>query len=528
MNLELQKFLFEKKPSRIELLNYEPISKNKYKIFVFRNHSFELIENTISAYLDFAELSVEFNYGGYDDSLTFQELDASADMIIVWIDTTRYKHTDIKTFIENRLSKLMSMYSKPILFIPFGQEINFSDKRVITYSLKSIQNMLEEKFVDMRMSEFTGTALSNKAMLLVSKELGLKYIPAMLRPLLKAIIVDLDNTLYEGVLGEDGIDGISITEGHINLQKWLKMLSKKGFFLCIASKNNDEDVRMLIKNREDFILKENDFTKICASWNSKADSVEEIAKFLNINSDSMLFIDDNIGELMSMNMAYPNIKLIQAYDNADLTADVLSNYPGMLKLNIEKEDSLRMNDVKANEERNNLRQKLSPQDYIRSLELKLNFDFKNKEQATRVCQLANKTNQFIFNYKRYTQGQVDEMMSDPSSVIVTISLSDKLSDSGLVGVCIGKNKGDFVEIEEFFISCRALGRGIDDIIVLGAIRGATEYFHRDRIKVDFLKGERNEPAERFVDLYLHDFLENDNQFRYKLPENLVEIEYRGI
>lgn len=527
MILELQKLLFENKPSRMELLNYIPKSKNRYKIFVYRNHSFELIENTIGAYLDYADIRVEFSYSGYDDSLSFGEFDETTDMILIWIDTTRYKDIYVESFLQQRLDVLKKIYKKPILFIPYGQDIEYKDKAVVTYSLENIKILLNNKYIDDRMKEYTGTSLSNKAMLMLSKELGLKYIPAILKTSLKAIVVDLDNTLYNGVLGEDGIYGINLTEGHIKLQKQLQELSNSGFLLCIASKNNISDVKSLLEDRNDFILKEKDFAKICASWNSKADSIEEISKFLNINPDSMIFIDDNIGELMSVSMIYPNMKLIQAYEDANLTNEVLSYYPGLLKLNTGKEDNLRKMDIKANEQRKSLQKQLSPEEYIRSLELKLTFNYNNKDEATRIFQLANKTNQFIFNYKRYTQAEIDAMMESKDCVIIAISLSDKLSDSGLVGGCVGKNRSNFVEIEEFFISCRALGRGIDDVIVLEAFNGAIKYFGHHHIKVNFQKGERNEPAENFVKKYLNEFLEKEAYFEYIAPQNLIQIERKG-
>ena len=202
--LELQKFLFEDNPSRLDLLNYprkESKDSEVYTISIYRNHSFELIENTIYPYLAYSGLSVKFEYSDYDDSLSF-------------------------------------------------------------FNMK-----------------FSGTKLSSLTCIEVSKDLGLNYIPSLLKPNLKGIIVDLDNTLYKGVLGEDGIEGITLTLGHKNLQNSLKKLKDQGFFLCVASKNNEQDVIDLFKKREDFPLSLNDFTKVYANWNSKSESIGLIANY---------------------------------------------------------------------------------------------------------------------------------------------------------------------------------------------------------------------------------------------------------
>ena len=155
--------------------------------------------------------------------------------------------------------------------------------------------------------------------MLISEDLGLNYIPACLKTPIKAVVFDLDNTLYKGVLGEDGINGIELSEGHRKLQEKVVALSKQGFFICIASKNNEEDVVEMFKKRDDFPLKLEHITKLCVSWNSKADSIKEIQKFLNIGISDMLFVDDNIGELATVKAEHSLINEIHAKDDAQIT-----------------------------------------------------------------------------------------------------------------------------------------------------------------------------------------------------------------
>jgi len=201
--IELQNFIFSSNATRRKLLEYESELSKKYNVQVFRNHSFELVEHTISAYLDYAGIGVNFEYSGYDDSFSFSEVDISADAIIVWVDAKRYNTDNFSGFLKGRLEQLRAMYSKSILLVPYGCDYKSEDNSIVVFSLDDIKNELGDKFTDERVASVTGTSLSNVAMLKISKELGLRYIPAILKPSLKAVVVDFDNTLYKGVLGED-------------------------------------------------------------------------------------------------------------------------------------------------------------------------------------------------------------------------------------------------------------------------------------------------------------------------------------
>lgn len=526
MFLELQKLIFDSEPSRRKLLNYIPKCEKKFCIQVFRNHSFELIEHTIGAYLDYAGIGVSFFYSGYDDSFSFTELHVAADLVLIWIDTTRYAPGTVEAFLNERISQLRLQFSRPILLVSLGEKISVLQAGVVVLDLSSIKEGLGTSFIDERAKSITGTLLSSKAMLAISRELGLRYLPALLQPTLKAVVVDLDNTLYRGVLGEDGADGLILTAGHYLLQEHLKDMSDSGFFLCAASKNNAEDVERLFETRVDFPLKKGDFSMILATWDSKVDSIVKISHFLNINPDSMVYIDDNVGELAAVQMAFPAIKIIHANEDGCATCNVLKEFPGLLKLNHFEDDLKRKDDIKANEQRQVLQQQLSPKEYICSLKIHLRFSYDDAKQIKRISELASKTNQFIFNYMRYSLVEVEARMLSKDYAVAAVSLSDKLSDSGLVGVCVGHAVEDYVEIEECFISCRALGRGIEDMIVLGAIDGMAQQLRRHKVKVAFQKGERNVPAERFVETHLKSYLEKPAEFHFAIPENLVTVEIK--
>ncbi len=525
MSIELQKFLFDSPPSRAALLRYTPRQPKSYRVQVYRNHSFELVEHTLGAYLDYAGLGVSFSYSGYDDSFSFLELEPDADLVLVWIDAGRYAPGAAAELMKERLAQLRLRYAGPLLLIPFGAEMDPGLSGVTVFSLKPLAEALGPRFTDERAKAVTGTALSGKAMLAISKELGLRYLPALLRPALKALVVDLDNTLYQGVLGEDGAERLVLTEGHRQLQSRLKELSRQGFFLCAASKNDQRDVDALFDARPDFPLRREDFTLLLASWAPKAEAVGQIAAFLNIHPDSMLFIDDNIGELTAMALAQPDMKLLLAWEDGGRTAQALDWFPGLFKLNATEDDAKRKADVQANRQRQQLQAALSQEDYIRSLGLRLRFACDKPAQAQRVAELANKTNQFIFNYRRYSLPQVEDMMASPDWRVVTVSLADRLSDSGLIGVAVGRAEADHVLLDECFVSCRALGRGIDDVIVLGALQLIADRLGRSRVRVLFQTGPRNAPAEAFVQKHLAPYLAAPADFRYELPRDLLDVAF---
>jgi FkbH-like protein len=524
--LESQNLIFEQNLSRIELLNYKPKSDNIKKISVYRNHSFELVENTIPLYLDYAGIKAIFSYSDYDDSMSFLDIDLTSDMLILWIDLTRYKEGS-EDFIKERINYLSEIYSGQILFVPFGGNITLNLPNITVFDLSEIEKFLGEKYTDLRMETFSGTKLSSKALLMISKELGLKYIPACLLTPIKAVIVDLDNTLYKGVLGEDGYKNIELTEGHKKLQQKLAELESKGFFICVASKNEPEDVKELFKMRDDFPLKPDKITKFCVSWNPKPEAIRELKSFLNINEKDMLFIDDNIGEIVSVKEQFPDINIILAQDNAQKTLEILSNYPRMTKFNINYEDLIRKQDTQLNERRKMLQETLSGEEFLKTLEMKLTYYFNNKSQIKRFSELANKTNQFIFSYKRYSEKETENLMNDKNSLIITVSLKDKLSDSGIIGGLVFRNCFDYINIEEVFVSCRALGRGIDKNIVIYPIKLATEYFNNNKVCLNFTKGERNKPAENFINEYLKNLINKAGVFDNKINNDYLTVKIEG-
>jgi len=530
MKIDLQHIIFSSAPTREDLLLHkQPSTGDKFVVQVFRNHTFEHVERLMGLYLDYAGVSIDFHYSGYDDSFSLASLDPEADAVIMWVDSTRYNVAEFDTFITGRLEAVCSNFQRNIFAACFGSNLDISSihqrtrNQVTLYEFNRLQRKLGADVVDERLEPFSGTKLSASACQFLAKDLGLNYLPSLLLPNLKCIIVDLDNTLYQGVLGEDGIDGVKVSVGHSELQSELKSLAQKGFFICIVSKNDRQDVVDLFKIRDDFKIGSDDFTIISADWNTKASSIEKIALELNIGLDSVLFIDDNMGELLSVHNSHPDVKLIAAQPDALVTVDILRNFPGIFKLHSSAEDALRKADIQSNQKRNTLKASLSLKDYLISIHTNLIFHCNKADHAARISELSCKTNQFIFSYKRYSSAQVLKLIDDPEFAVVSVTLSDSLSDSGIIGAVFVERLPACGTLQECFVSCRALGRGLDELIVLGAIQVALDHLSKTALNIQFCRGPRNAPAESFVETRVRTFLNSINDFHYSIDNSIATV-----
>ncbi len=512
------KSLFDEKLSRLDILSFRgDLEKKEIKIMIHRNHSFEMVSSVLDPFLNHFGLSAAFEYSSYDDSLTLSS-NIDADLNILWLDLSRYNKEALTIFLDKKIEELRSLTNAPIILAYIGELKNFNSKTVYTVEIEKIVRKLGEQAYDLEKEKYSGTRLSAKSSVLIAQYLGLKIIPSFFTSQIKAIVTDLDNTFYKGILGEDGFNALS---SHRNYQTRLKTLSQMGYMLCIASKNDNDEVQSLFKNRDDFSIKYDDFTCIKINWNSKAENIIAMAKEMNIGLDSILFIDDNIAEIESVKAAIPEIKTL-LFETEDLTLRKLDLYPGFLKTGVTNEDVLRSQDIKANQERYKLAKTLSKKEYFKKLEMKVNITLNDIAHVERITELLNKTNQFILTYKRYNKPEVECLLNNKNSCIVTASMSDKLSDSGTIAILICKKEHDVLVVDELTFSCRALGRNIEDIVISKMLLIAEDYLRASsKVLINYKKGPRNTPALK----WLSDFcegksLQEEGQVEYLLKNNI--------
>ena len=515
--------LLENNLTRLKIIKSKVKTQNpqKIKINVFRNHAFETMEALINVFLSYSNIEADFWYSDYDDSFNFNV--QQSDINILWIDVTRYKNINFAEWQQNRISVLKQESSAKILvYLSEKTDDNvLKIPDVIVADSCVVKSLLNNEFYEEAdMITHTGTPLSSKSLLYIARELGFKYIPSLVKPSLKAVITDLDNTFYDGILGEDGINGI---KPRYEFQRKLKMLKEHGIMLGISSKNEEKDVIELFEKRSDFILKLEDFTSYSVNWNSKSDGIMKIVKQMNIGFESVLFVDDNIGEIEWVKSQIPDINILLASDiNIVNSIDL---YPGLFKSSVLKEDSIRTKDIKANELRENLFNK-DEDEYFKQLQMVITYSINPFDKKERVVELINKTNQFIFSYKRYLHDSISEYFSDYDKAVMTIELQDKLSDSGVIGIITARNENSILKIDEICVSCRALGRHIEDYMLAKAFLILKNYLKcSDKIKFDFVEGPRNKPAQVWLEKYSNLKVGCKAEIEMPLQQNIKENKF---
>ncbi len=531
--IDKQKSLFQRELNRTELQSYNSRpGMRTVRIHVYRNHSFEPIASIIHPFAGFSGFQLVFSYSDYDDSLSFSDIPTDSDVVLVWVDLARYgRGVDTKSFLNERLRVLRGKSQADIMLFGTGarslRQEDFDIVGCYVVDPDPLMRRLGDRFFDERLQRVTASRLSNEACLHIAQWLGLSLFPSLLRPILKAIVTDLDNTLYAGVLGEDGIGGIILTDGHRRLQEKLKLLKGQGFFLGIASKNELADVRSMFEMRTDFPLIWDDFSAVGISWEGKDRNIKAIAETLRIAPDSMLFIDDNIGEIIAVKSNIPEIGIVMAdAENPSKTIDVLSMYPGLFKWRATDVDIKRAADIRSNEDREKMKIALPHEEYIRQLNLHVAYRINVMSDVERVAELGGKTNQFILSYKRYKEQEIAEIMRHDGRDIVDFSLKDDLSDSGLIGAVISELSGDRLIIEDLFVSCRALGRDIEDVMILRAIDILRKKYSPREIRINYTKGDRNRPAMNWLQKLVKRDLESSGSVA--LPEYVFDFKAEHV
>ncbi len=333
--LKVQSDLFSEKLSRLNLISCDLGSKNErlVKINVWRNHAIEPIISLSRPFFSYAGLIADFRLSDYDDTLMFTSR-TDSDIELLWLDSNRYlDNTTYDRWLEwldSRLRVLRASTTAPIIIASWlPEDSNRSKLLNLTMSLPGVyfadigELCAEAKVVliDKRTAEMAGTLLSNAAQLLVARKLVCHWLAAVKIPSIKAVALDLDNTLHLGVLGEEGTNGVRLTSEHASLQLFIRSLQELGIFIALVSRNERADVKELFVARKDYPLRWEDFTVTEISWDDKASAITRIADKLRIAPDAILFVDDNPGELASVTLRIPGVHIIHAVEEADQSED---------------------------------------------------------------------------------------------------------------------------------------------------------------------------------------------------------------
>jgi FkbH-like protein len=509
-----QPIIFGERLRRADLLALKPSwPLRPFRLQVLRNQPFEFVDSVLQPFLAYAGWEAQTAYSDYDDSLSLPA-GPDADVILVWVDFERFRMPAdaLAEWIHGRLASLRITTKAAILVsdwaeasdaaTSFNLELRHSAERlpgVYVADQAAIARTLGAQYVDRRVARVSGMRLSDAACLLTARQMGLGWLPAILEPGIKAVAVDFDGTLYGGVLGEDGPGGLCVTPAHLDLQRQLLALRERGIFLAGVTRNEATDIDGLFAQRPDLPLRREHFSSLIASWDSKADSLRRIADELRISPEAVLFIDDNPGELATAAAAWPDIRCLHAADPA-LTARALACYPGLVRLTTAPSDALRISDLAAAAARDQAeRQSLDPNAYLASLDVELIFAVDPGHQHQRMHELSTKTNQFNSALLRLTPSDVARYLDEPERHVVSIALRDRLSDSGVIGAVFTRLDGARLIVDEVDISCRALGRHLEQVMIMEAVRLAIAGNSVTAVTFAFAAGPRNAPARAWLE-----------------------------
>ena len=286
----------------------------------------------------------------------------------------------------------------------------------------------------------------------------------------KCVVLDLDNTLWGGIIGEDRLEGIELGDdfpgkAYRDFQRYLVHLKNKGVLLAVASKNNPDDAYEVFDKHDAMVLTRKDISVFEIHWDSKVESIRRIAKALNIGLDALVFVDDNAKEIGEVVERLPGVSCI-------LVPDDLAYLPGLLAdtelfdfAEVTDEDRRRTEMIAAENTREQAQAAMSEEEFRKSLQLKIDVFTAQKQHLARVTQLINKTNQFNLTTIRRTQDEVEALAASDGTLVLGMDIKDRYGDYGLVGVAILRREQRTCVIDTFLMSCRVLGRGAEDTFI---------------------------------------------------------------
>ena len=297
----------------------------------------------------------------------------------------------------------------------------------------------------------------------------------------KCVILDLDNTLWGGVVADDGLDGIRIGQGNAEgeayqeFQRYLLGLRRRGVLLAVCSKNQDKLAREPFENHDQMLIKLPDLAAFVANFQPKADNVRAIARHLNLGVDSFVFVDDSPAEREQMRQLLPAIKVVDLPQDPSHFVAALERSLFFETPALTKEDLSRAVSYAANARRAELASKTSDiKEFLRSLEMRAALGCYEVPHLERITQLINKSNQFNLCTRRHTLAEVEAMARDAAWVTLWIRLQDRFGDHGLISAIHGCVKGEMLAIENWVMSCRVLDRGVEHLAVAQLARQAVE------------------------------------------------------
>jgi len=440
-----------------------------------------------------------------------EKFDEIKNLIDKFVEKTNSKlvitKLNVPSFSPNGIFESKIEYGFHNMVEDFNQKImkNYLDsENVFLYDFdKFVAKNGEDNIFDYSQFFFGDLKISIEYLPTLGQDL-MKYIIGYLGITKKCIVMDLDNTLWGGIVGEDGFNGIKLGpeppgNAFMEFQRVLLSLHQRGIILAINSKNNFEDAIKVIKEHPYMVLKEEHFASMRINWKDKVTNMKELVKEINIGLDSLVFIDDDPVNREFVKSVFPEILVVDLSNDPSTYASTIENIIDFSVLKITDEDRNRGKMYLKQKKISELEESTSDlQTFLSQLDLKIIIKDVNEFTLPRVSQLILKTNQFNLTTKRYQELDVEKMIQDPNFIVGCAQVEDKFGDNGITGVFIIKKENEKEwRIDTFLMSCRIMGRDIEKGIMAYIVNKANEN-KIEKIKADFLPTQKNKPIENFL------------------------------
>lgn len=342
----------------------------------------------------------------------------------------------------------------------------------------------------------------------------------------KCVVLDLDNTLWGGIAGEDGIDGVKLGHDYPGncyreFQKGLLRLYNRGIILALNSKNNEADAIDIIENHPYMALRGRHFAAMRINWDDKVSNLQALAAELNIGLDSMIFIDDNHVECELVRTRLPEVEVVCLPEKPYLIPSVPDSLPGVENVRLTDEDRNKGEMYRSQIERKKFEKSFDSLDgFLAGLDIEVGIEAADSFSIARIAQLTQKTNQMNLTTRRYTEANVQTFAGDPDIHVFSVSSRDRFGDNGIIGALILRIKGDECIIDTFLLSCRVIGRNIE-----GAMMAfIAEFAKRRGVKTllgEYIPTAKNKPAADMYEKFMFNRT-GDNVYEANLENQTFE------
>jgi len=338
----------------------------------------------------------------------------------------------------------------------------------------------------------------------------------------KVIALDCDNTLWRGICGEDGAGGVAIGPSHQALQRFMLDQLKSGKLLCLCSKNNEEDVFQVFQQRPEMLLKPEHFAATRINWKTKSENLQSLAAELQLSLNSFILIDDSFVECAEVRARCPEVMTLPLPVEEESFAAFLENVWAFDQLKVTEEDKLRHQLYQQERERDKLRQTSTAlDDFLEGLNLEIKMHAASAQQYDRVAQLTQRTNQFNFTGVQRSAAELEQLLRQENVGCHVVEVSDRFGDYGLVGAVVFNVEAQVLNVDTFLLSCRALGRNVEDTMLLKLAELAVERGCGE-VHLTFNPTPKNGPAADFLSrVFAQQRIARNGGFVYIVPTDFV-------